>query len=238
MIRWNKVLTRLAILCLAGTIVSVPAAASTITLTGGDSGEGYAPLATTFAAVNLGEAAAFTVQGVTFAATDPHISLSAVTNGSMNVANLGASANDIALQSVFHSSVGNDTGPLTVTITGLTPGVTYQLDYFVGYQGAGRTELFSSVGSATVNDSLVYPTIGVGGPAMDVRQLVVPTAGGTIVTTISITSPAPDFGTIINGFSVTTGPVTTPTVPEPASMLLVGSGIVAALARRRAHART
>ena len=234
MIPWNKAFIRLAGVCLVSAIVSVPAAASTITVTGGDPGEGYAPLGTTFAAVNLGEALAFTVQGVNFAVSDPRISLSAGAPSNQNVANLGASANDLALQEVIHSSVLNS-GPITVTITGLAVGITYQLDYFVAYQGAGRTQQFSSTGLSTVIDSLVYPTIGVPGPTMDVRQLLVPNAAGMIVTTISITDPAADFGSILNALSITTGPVVGPgpVVPEPASMLLVGTGIVSLLTRRR-----
>jgi len=231
MISWNKVLTRLASVCLLSAIVSVPAAASTIPVTGGDPGEGYAPLGTTFAAVNLGEALAFTVQGVTFAASDPRISLSAVGTSAENIVNLGVSPNDVALQNVVHSSVVA-VGPITVTITGLTVGVTYQLDYFVGFQGAPRTEQFSSAGLSPVVDSLVYAS-GVPGPVVDVRQLVVPNAAGMIVTTISITNPAPDFGTSINALSITTGAVAGPVVPEPASMLLVGTGIAGILARRR-----
>jgi PEP-CTERM motif-containing protein len=230
----RKLFASLAGALLVSAITAAPAAATTITITGGDAGEGYAPLASTFAAVNLGAASAFTVQGVTFAASDAHIALSSVTTSNENVASLGASANDLALLAIVQSSVG-DLGNITVTISGLTVGLAYQLDYFVAYQGAGRTEQFSSVGQTTVVDSLVYPTIGVPGPTFDIQQTLMPSAAGTIVTTISITSPAPDFGTIINGLSVTTaqaGPGPAP-VPEPGTMILIGTGVTAALARRR-----
>src|SRR5262249_34581293 len=118
MARSSSLFPKLAGALVLSTTLSVPAAASTITVTGGDPGEGYAPLPITFAALNLGSAAVFTVQGVTFGASDPRISLSSVTTSNENVASLGASANDLALLSVVQSSVGN-LGPITVTITGL-----------------------------------------------------------------------------------------------------------------------
>ena len=126
-----------------------------------------------------------------------------------------------------------NSGPITVTITGLTVGVTYQLDYFVAYQGAGRTQQFFSAGFSTAIDSFAFPTIGVPGPTVDFRQLLAPNAAGMIVTTISITDPDANFGSILNGLSITTGAVAGPVVPEPASMLLVGTGIAGILARRR-----
>jgi hypothetical protein len=41
-----------------------------------------------------------------------------------------------------------------------TVGTTCQLDLFVGYQGAGRTQQFSAAGLTTVVDSLDYPVSG------------------------------------------------------------------------------
>jgi hypothetical protein len=234
MLRSSGSVARLAGALLVGTVLASPAAASTITVTGGDAGEGYAPLGSTFAAVNLGVASAFVVQGVNFAASDPNIVLSPVTTSAENVASLGASPNDLNLLAVVQSSV-SDLGPVTVTISGLTVGTLYQLDFFVAYQGAGRTQLYTSVGQTTVMDSLVIPTIGAPGPTFDVRQTLLPSLTGTIVTTISVTDPAPNFGSILNGLSVTTSPSGVPAVvPEPGSMLLVGTGILA-LARRRSR---
>jgi hypothetical protein len=135
----SRIPSRIAGALLLNLIISACAHAAAITLTGGDSGEGYAPLASTFAALNVGNNSSFTVQGVNFAGTDPNIALSSVTPTTNNVVNLGASANDVSLQSVFASSVFAVPGPITVTISGLTLGQEYQLDFFLGFQGAGRT---------------------------------------------------------------------------------------------------
>src|SRR5262245_37400464 len=103
MTRSSTVLMRLAGACLLSPIISVPAAATTIPIIGGDPGDGYAPLGTTFAAVNLGAASAFTVQGVTFAASSPNVSLSPVGTSNENVAPFGASVDDINLLTVVQS---------------------------------------------------------------------------------------------------------------------------------------
>ena len=119
MVRSTRFVATLAGALLVGTVLAPPAAASTITLTGGDAGEGYAPLGTTFAAVNVGAASPFVVQGVNFAVSHPNIAISAVSTTNQNVASLGASADDLNLLSVVQSSVG-ESGPITVTISGLS----------------------------------------------------------------------------------------------------------------------
>ena len=68
--------TRLLLTTALLAVAATSAQAATITVTGGDPGEGYAPLASVFAAVNAGGAGGLTVQGVTFAASSPNITIS------------------------------------------------------------------------------------------------------------------------------------------------------------------
>src|SRR4051794_21724308 len=84
--RWGLRMTKAWIsgAALAGFLLVSPSAhASTITLTGGDAGEGYAPLSSTFGALDFGGVGGFIVQSVNFTASNPNIAISSVsTSGS------------------------------------------------------------------------------------------------------------------------------------------------------------
>jgi hypothetical protein len=140
---------------LAGlSLFAMSAQASTITLTGGDLGEGYVPLSSTFGALDLGGVGGFIVQGVDFTESDPHIALSPVLSGQAAVFDLGDTANDNRLDAILFTVVSQQPGPFTLTVTGLTVGTSYQFDYFLGLIGGNRTVQFSAAGQTTIVDKV------------------------------------------------------------------------------------
>ena len=198
--------------------------ATSIVLTGGDPGEGYAPLPNTFGALTLGgSGSALVVQGVSFAVSDPNIAVASGINTPVALIALGSSVDDDNLESILSQAIFANAGPIVFTVSGLTIGKLYQLDYFIEFLGSPRTYQFSAQGvGGPIIDTLAY-----GGAAtpIDIRQLVSPDATGTIVVTAS--SIAGFANPLINGFSVT--------VPEPSTALLLAFGLLGLGGRRRLH---
>ena len=160
-----------------------------IILTGGDAGEGFAPLNNTYAAVSLSQNGVGSVQGVAF-----NTNASAVTmTGNPGAAGGGANftqvttddeTDDENLAKVFTHGY-YDGSSITATVTGLTAGLVYQLDSFIGVMGSsGRTEyvqVFDGLTPLTANQQVdllgASPTLS---PAYDIRQTFTAPAGGTV----------------------------------------------------------
>ena len=176
------------------------ASADVITLTGGNAGEGFAPLSTVFAAQSFG-AAAGAVQGVTFNTNTSAIAASgywmiAGPNGGANFTQ--TTTDDTNLANVFTRGLvgGDPAGNLVVAISGLTPGVTYQFDAFIGTVGSpqSRSETLKIWDGATLlSGPDTFTNVGpasVGGvsPAYDVRQTFTAPPSGTVQAKIGVSS--------------------------------------------------
>jgi hypothetical protein len=207
-------------------VFTAPAQASTISMTGGDPGEGYAALSSTFGALDLGGVGGFVVQGVNFTASDPHIALSPVLAGQAVFFDLGDTPNDNSLDSILFTVVFQQPGPITVTVTGLTVGTSYQFDYFLGLIGGNRTVQFSAAGITTIVDTAV---LSGDGAALDVRQLIAPDAAGQVTVTVSAIAGFPS--PIMSALSITSDQATP--IPEPASFLLLGTAFAGVMLRHR-----
>jgi len=206
-------------LLLAG---SSHASADIIVITGGDPGEGYAPFSSNiFAAVNTGSSNSYTLQGVTFTSTDPHISITstdAINSGSSYLYFGNSTADDLALSNIGGTDIYNvGTGAITLTISGLTVGTTYQLDSFSGLNTnyVARNMVVSALGATTVTDATPGDYIG-DGHLYDFRQILQPNSFGVI----TVTYTAPDLGdATLNGFSIAA-------TPEPSATALLGLGLL------------
>ena len=218
---------------LALTLATATSQASLIPLTGGDPGEGFAPLPFTIAAVNLGSPVGFTVQGVNFAASSPNITFTApfAVETSYNPF-APTTANDSALRAIGATQIFN-VAPFTLTISNLALGTLYQVDSFIGGVTNTATEQVSALGLTPANDVVPLSTAGV---FYDVRQTLQPDATGKIVLTYSASSSVGAFSPFLNGISVTSA--APPAVPEPGTALagVIMAGLCGAMRRRRAAA--
>lgn len=212
---------------------AIVAPAIVIPMTGGDAGEGYAPLNTVFAAVDLGGAGGQAIQGVAFTSSSPSITLSTVTVALDAFASEpfpSTTADDDALFRIGRNSVFNNPGPITLTISGLTIGVDYQIDSFVGLATSflDRIESVTATGFTAVSDSREVTN----GTLFNFSQTLQPNANGQIIMTYAATSgfTSPN----INGISITS---TTTPVPEPTAALF-GMALAGfcGIARRRSRA--
>ncbi len=200
--------------------------AGLVPVTGGDPGEGYAPLASTFAAVDLAGAGGFTVQGVNFTASDANITLSApFARTTTYIPFASTTANDAALRAIIQTEVFN-TAPFTLTISGLALGTLYQVDSFIGENANIATEQVSALGLTAANDSVPLNSLGV---LYDVRHTLQPDVTGKIVLTYSATGGG--VAPFLNGISVTSA--APPVVPEPGTALFGLALLAPALTRRR-----
>jgi len=223
--------------------VMMPSAQATVlTLSGGDPGEGYAPLTNTIYAYYFTYTGysqlTYTIQGVPFQPFKlftPTTAIGSVTIGPSVAAYpsgstpIGGSANDLALQGAmsqvfFYPTPWQNHGPMNLTIGGLQDGHDYQLDLLWGTS-------YSDPATYTItaaNGTFVENIPGVGHTYYDAREIVYSSGGQiTIVATNQLTDPDAPY---LSGFSITE-------VPEPTATLLASLGVMLmAIQRRRSRA--
>lgn len=191
-----------------------PASATVQVLTGGDPGEGYNPEVKTVYAYDTTGAGA-TIQGIFFKpldylTTDPPQVVSNTWGAAYTLAtpSLGGSANDLAMASMLAGWFYYP-GPGSLTLGGLTPGSTYQVDLFTIKQDASHIEQFTFNGGQT---NFFTGTANV--PYIITEKVAANSFGQIVVDQIYNVGGANN--SVLSGFSIT--------IPEPRTMLLLGLG--------------
>lgn len=207
------------------------AGASINVVTGGDAGEGFAPLPLIYAAVVYGGTSAQTVQGVNFQTSNSNLILSysgTLYTYTTGMYLTGSSANDIAMQSIVSYDTYTATGTLTLTISGLDPATTYQIDSLSGLavNYSSRTMNVTATGATTLTDAMSGSQKLGDGNLYDYSETLKPNASGIIVLTYQTTSGPPSPG--VSGVVISSA-----AVPEPASGLCLGLGALGLAGARR-----
>jgi len=216
----------------AALAAAASARASITVVTGGDAGEGFAPLPLIYAAAVYGGTPAQTVQGVNFQTSNSNLTLSysgTLYTYQTGLFLTGSSADDIAMRNIASYNTYTATGTLTLTISGLDPATTYQVDSLSGLATnfSARTMNVTATGATTLTDAMSGSQKLGDGNFYDYSQTLKPDAAGTITLTYQITSGPPSPG--ISGVVVSSAAG----VPEPASVLCCGLGALLLFARRR-----
>ena len=202
------------------SVASVHPAAATVTLlTGGDTGEGFAPLASAYGAVNL-NGPTFTVQNVTFTVSDANFAFSNVypipsSAGSGQYVALDGGSNDNNINQILSTgdtTFGNSTTSIMLTLSNLDTSRVYQVDSLFDTLGAGSiNEGITATGLTTVTDT----QLATGNNAYDVQQILKPDLTGSIQV---VYSPVPNGYARLSGVSVSSAAP----VPEVSSFLSLG----------------
>ncbi len=230
-----------ALFAVAVFAVATTSQATVITLTGGDATDGWVAPASPVLAYNVGgfiiPAATETIQGITFTGwpsgtTAPSsYSFGGSVKVTGNTSTFGASAytapsyssptaNDTAMSAlmgtIFYNYNSSGTGPLEITISGLTSGASYLLDAFTFSDGVSPR----ANETITVNGTQTDQWNMVGGTSYLVADTVTAPSGNIVLDVYNYNTSLSSGGTpILSGFAISAVPA-----PEPSSVVLLGLG--------------